>query len=120
MNLPPPPIATAAELLRWIFRLRRRVRVVGSSMEPSLYAGDVVLIDRRAYREDPPAELDLVVARHPQQPELEIIKRVEFIDESGVYLRSDNADAADAADSRRFGMIAFEQVVGRVTAKVGR
>ncbi len=86
-------------------------------MEPTLTEGIVVLVDPRAYTHSTPADLDIVVARHPQQPELEIIKRVEFTTNEGAYLRSDNADAG-AADSRRFGIVPFELITGKVVAVV--
>ena len=86
-------------------------------MEPTLTAGDVVLVDRRAYADAGPADLDIVVAQHPQQPDLELIKRVEFTTDEGAYLRSDNADA-DVADSRRFGIVRFDLISGKVVARV--
>jgi len=87
-------------------------------MEPTLSEGDVVFVDRRAYRNSAPADLDLVVAEHPQQRQLKIVKRVEFTTEQGAYLRSDNTDALDAGDSRRFGVVPTSLIVGQVVAKV--
>lgn len=89
-------------------------------MEPTLSEGDVVLVNTRAYSHSQPQDLDVVVALHPQQGDIEIVKRVEFVEGHGVYLRSDNADQVDAADSRRFGIVPFEHVLGRVTSKLDR
>jgi signal peptidase I len=86
-------------------------------MEPTLRAGEVIFVDVRAYASTPPAPDDIVVARHPQQSAIEIVKRVEFVDD-GVYLRSDNVDATNAADSRRFGLVPLDHVVGRVSSKI--
>lgn len=87
-------------------------------MQDTLKAGDVVLVDPKAYVDRPPADGDIVVAQHPQQPELEIIKRVRFTDDDGAYLRSDNDDDNEAADSRRFGIVPFELITGRVAARI--
>jgi len=89
-------------------------------MEPTLLEGDVVLVDPRAYRNAPPADLDVVVAEHPQQRKLQIVKRVEFSTDEGSYLKSDNAEALDAGDSRRFGIVPPALIVGQVVAKIPR
>ena len=85
-------------------------------MEPGLRDGQVVFVDRRAYLTRPPGDGDIVVAHHPQR-DVEIIKRVEFVDD-GVYLRSDNRDEPDAQDSRSFGLVGLENVWGRVTSVI--
>ena len=89
-------------------------------MEPTLFEGDVVFVDTNAFAGAMPAEFDVVVALHPQQPGLEIIKRVEFVDENGAYLRSDNTETIDASDSRRFGLVPADRLIGTVIAKVAR
>ena len=85
-------------------------------MEPGLRDGQVVFVDKRAYLTRPPHDGDVVVAHHPHD-DVEIIKRVEFVDD-GVYLRSDNHTEQTAQDSRSFGMIGLENVWGRVTSVV--
>ncbi len=85
-------------------------------MEPTLFAGDVVFIDARAYRSASPADLDVVVAAHPTTTGVQIIKRVKFTTEAGAYLSSDNPDAEGAADSGTFGVVPVESIIGRVTA----
>ena len=56
---------------------------------------------------------DVVVARHPTQP-IEIVKRVATVDPVGlVELVSDNEAAG--TDSRTFGRIDIDDVVGRVS-----
>lgn len=97
----------------WLLRRRRRYRVRGESMHPTLFAGDVVFVDTRATVD----VNDVVCARHPYDPSLVIIKRVGFTDENGqLFLLSDNPDAADAADSNRFGRVAPDRVEGVVTS----
>ena len=82
-------------------------------------AGQVVFVDAKAYVDARPADLDIVVAHHPKRPNVEVIKRVEFTTDEGAYLASDNATAADAEDSRRFGVVPFELITGRVVVRVG-
>ena len=56
---------------------------------------------------------DVVVARRPDRPELEIIKRIAAIDAGGaIFLAGDNP--AFSTDSRQFGAVAREQIVARV------
>ena len=105
--------ASPVELTRWLLRRRRRYRVTGESMKPTLTAGDVVFVDTRASI----GENDIVCARHPHDPSLVIIKRVGFTDENGqLFLMSDNPHAADAADSNRFGRVGPDRVEGVVTS----
>lgn len=117
MTIRPLPDARRADMAKWMMRRYRRVRVVGASMEATLKEGDVVLVNPKAYVSTPPANGDIVVAQHPQQPELEIIKRIRFTDDDGAYLSSDNSDT-DAADSRRFGVVPLNLITGRVVARV--
>ena len=113
---PPLPAADLREWLLWLLRRRQRFRITGDSMRPTLHAGDIVLGDRRAYRLRAPQPGEIVVALHPQRPNLWIIKRLAEQTETGGYLlASDNPDAG--TDSRTFGPAAREQIVARVTSK---
>ena len=53
-----------------------RIRVEGSSMEPSLHDGEFVIVNRLAYRWSPPARGDIIVFRFPLDPSRRFIKRV--------------------------------------------
>ena len=56
---------------------------------------------------------DVVVARRPDRPELEIIKRIQAIDGNGaIFLVGDNPSSS--TDSRQFGAVSREQIVARV------
>ena len=56
---------------------------------------------------------DVVVARHPDRPELEIIKRITAIDADGaVFLTGDNPAAS--TDSRQFGAVSRAHILARV------
>ncbi len=109
------------EMARWLIRRRRLLRVTGESMTPTLSVGAVVMIDPHAYRKRTPREDEIVVARHPRQDGLRIVKRVAavFENEEGIVrlvLSSDNAAAG--ADSRGFGPVAAEHVLGQVTSRL--
>ena len=67
-------------------------------MNPTLYDGEVVLVDREAE----PQVGDIVVAKHPLEQTSEVVKRVSRINEHGHYfLVGDNLE--DSNDSREFG-----------------
>lgn len=113
MTLPP---STWRDLLLWLLRRRRRVRVVNRSMVPLLQPDDEVLVDYAAYRTRPPQVGDIVVARHPQHPELKIIKVVDAVLSDGrVFLVGLNG--AESADSRHFGAVPPSLLLGRVTSR---
>lgn len=97
----------------WLLRRRFRFRVVGQSMVPTLYPGDEVLVNRRAYFSCSPAVGDLVVAVHPDRPALKMIKRVDAIASNTCILLGDNPDAS--TDSRTFGAVPCSHLLGKVT-----
>ncbi|RPI87859.1 MAG: signal peptidase I [Chloroflexi bacterium] len=53
-----------------------RIRVDGSSMEPSLHHNELIMVNRLAYKLGEPALADVVVFRFPRDPEQEYIKRI--------------------------------------------
>jgi signal peptidase I len=53
-----------------------RIRVDGSSMEPTLHSGEFMIVNRLAYRLGSPQTGDVVVFHFPGDPEQEYIKRV--------------------------------------------
>lgn len=104
------------EFLLWIIRKRKRFRVTGNSMQPLLQPGAEILIDPNAYRHNLPQVNDLIVVKHPEQKGLEIIKRVSQILEDGTFfLLGDNL--AHSTDSRNFGAIPLQNIVGKVTSR---
>ena len=99
----------------WLLGRRRRVRVVGDSMVPTLTAGEFVLVDPRRR----PAVGRLAVADHPNRPDLLVVKRVQSITDDGRYvLASDNPAAG--TDSRTWGPLEPQAIVGTVTLVLGR
>lgn len=85
-------------------------------MLPTLAAGDLVLIEPLA---DATKLLpgDIVVVRHPYQRNLLIVKRIaEVTPEDRLVVASDNPQAG--SDSRQFGSLATDRLIGRVTSHV--
>jgi nickel-type superoxide dismutase maturation protease len=110
------PDSGVRELLLWLVRRRRRFRVTGASMLPVLKPGDVVLADPFAYRHGHLQPGDIVIARHPLRGDVHLIKRVSAVTEDG-RCRLEGDNPAESTDSRAFGLVAVEQVRGRVTSR---
>jgi signal peptidase I len=56
--------------------LSARIRVDGSSMEPTLHTGEFVVVDKVSYRIGSPQRGDVIVFHYPRNPQKEYIKRV--------------------------------------------
>jgi nickel-type superoxide dismutase maturation protease len=56
---------------------------------------------------------DVVVARRPDRPSVEMVKRISEIDGDHFYLLGDNPNAS--TDSRTFGAVDRSQLIARVT-----
>ena len=108
--------STNRDILLWLVRRRRRFRVTGRSMWPLLQPGEEVLLDPAAYRQRGPQPGDIVVACHPQRPQLYVVKRVTAVLADGrCFLLGDNR--AESTDSSTFGAIAPEAIVGQVVSR---
>ena len=92
-----------------------RAKVTERSMEPALRPGDCLLIRRtRRIRAG-----QVVVARHPDRPEMLLVKRAARRADGGWWLESDNPGAG-AVDSRRFGAVPGPLIEGRVLVRYWR
>ena len=82
-------------------------------MAPTLKSGDAVLIDPNAK-----ARIgDIVLANHPYKTSVTILKRVAEIGPNGkLTLVGDNA--AESTDSRTFGAVSIECLIGRVDCRL--
>ena len=110
-----PTLGALRQVGWWALGRRRRFRVVGPSMEPTLRHGEFVLVDR----ERSPVPGELALARHPHEPGLLVVKRVAAITpERGWVVASDNPGAG--TDSRQWGPLAPDAVVGRVALVLDR
>lgn len=91
----------------------RMYGVAGVSMEPAIGAGQVIVVNRLAFRIRTPKQGDVVVAQHPAQPNLVVVKRLVGTTGDGRYiLRGDNSERS--LDSRHYGAIMPRQILGRV------
>lgn len=79
-------LLTAASLLAARYRL---VWVVGDSMEPTFHSGDVIVVDKWAYRRREPGRGDVVVARHHDEW---VIKRVVGLPGETVEVRDGHVE----------------------------
>lgn len=98
-------------------------------MLPTLVPGDVLLVEPGIYRRRPPVLGEIVVAVDPELPGRLLVKRVgalglggtarlvpddpelpAYLAEGTAFLVSDNRRAG--RDSRNFGAVAFDQLVG--------
>ena len=86
-----------------------RVRIVGPSMEPAVRNGDWWLV-RRTARVRPG---DVVLLTHPRRPHACVVKRIHRSDPGGWWVLGDNAGSSE--DSRTFGPVPADLVVGRLT-----
>ena len=97
----------------------RRFRVEDESMRPTLEPGDYVLVNRWAYRFQSPKRGDLVVVQDPEAPDRFLVKRVaDAVGPSQVHLAGDNQPLS--RDSRAFGPISIDRIVGKVWIRLKR
>ena len=99
-------------LFTLIIGYRQHLRVVGTSMEGTLKEGDLI-----TYKKINPKNIDLeigdiVVASHPKTKKKLIIKRIHRIYQNKFDLRGDNSYAS--TDSREFGLIELDLIIGKV------
>lgn len=108
------PQSNLMEWLRWLLRQRKLMKVTGRSMIPALQPGDLLFI-RPLPAQGWVVENMIVVAIHPQQSSLKVIKRVSAILANGRYfLLSDNP--AEGTDSRTWGALPRTSLVGVATS----
>jgi signal peptidase I len=93
-----------------------RVAVTERSMEPALSPGDWLLAWRglRARRSVKVRPGQIVLARHPGDPGMLLVKRAAQLFPDGWWLESDNPVAGGAMDSWAFGPVPIGLIDGRV------
>jgi nickel-type superoxide dismutase maturation protease len=97
-------LATASLALPWI--------VSGSSMEPALAPGDLVMVDLWSYRHRRPRAGEIVLVTAASPGETPLVKRVVSTREAGLWLLGDNAGRS--VDSRHFGPVPIDRIRGRI------
>jgi nickel-type superoxide dismutase maturation protease len=105
------PKAGLSDFFYWLLGRRKRYRVAGLSMEPTLLEGWTVLVEPSAYKTRLPEIGEVVLAQLPGCAEPSI-KRVHSIAKEGVDLRGDNG--AQSTDSVTLGRIDATQILGQV------
>jgi signal peptidase I len=104
-------------------------RVEGRSMEPALSSGSILLVNSAAYgirnpwhggyllRWSVPGEEELIVYSDPRDGNFKV-KRCAAVSGFGVFVRSDNL--RNSRDSRLYGSIPVERIVGKVLLSIQR
>ncbi len=102
------------EIGRWALGKRWRFQVTGNSMLPTLQSSDQVLVlPVQSVTKLSPG--DIIICLHPLRPNQRMVKRIsETFYDGSCYVLSDNA--AEGTDSRSFGVVSREFIVGRVTS----
>ncbi len=104
------------EIGLWALGKRWRFRVSNNSMLPTLKPQEDVLVVP-VNKTTPIAPGDIVVCFHPLTPTMRLVKRVsETFYDGSCYVLSDNA--AEGSDSRTFGVVGRELLIGRVTSRL--
>lgn len=105
--------ATWRELALYYLGRRKTFIVNGVSMTPTLTDGDTVLVDPT----NKVAVGDIILAKHPYKTDVKIIKRITEIGDNGrLTLSGDNP--TESSDSRAFGTVSLESIIGKVTGKL--
>ncbi len=92
-----------------------RFKVKDRSMEPYIMEGQQVIVNRLAYLLRGPSKGDVVVLRHPNE-ERYLVKRIVDVAADGYSVAGDNEQFS--VDSRAFGPVGEELIVGKVLFRI--
>ncbi|HUD09365.1 MAG TPA: S26 family signal peptidase [Patescibacteria group bacterium] len=90
-----------------------KLKVIGHSMEPAIRNGETVLASNIFYWFKKPRINDIVAFRSAGGIS---IKRITKINQEKYFLAGDNQQ--DSLDSRKFGLISRQKILGKVIYKV--
>ncbi len=93
--------------------LIRRFKIEDLSMEPTLSPDDYVLVSGFPYLFRNPKTGDVIVFRLGGK---NLIKRIRDVSQRGYFVIGDNKE--NSMDSKKFGLIKKEQIIGKVILKV--
>lgn len=93
--------------------MREIFEVDGDSMSPTLENGDLVLVNFQTEFKVG----DIILANHPFDKGEKLIKRIWKISPEGKYFLVGN-NLAKSTDSRHFGELSAQDILGKVEAKV--
>ncbi|HVA96847.1 MAG TPA: nickel-type superoxide dismutase maturation protease [Candidatus Acidoferrales bacterium] len=88
-----------------------KYKISGDSMSPTLHNGQIVLVNRFIYLFAAPKKNDIIAVRDPRDGKV-LIKRIKKIEDKRYFVLGDNKKAS--TDSRVFGMIERQDIVGKV------
>jgi nickel-type superoxide dismutase maturation protease len=107
----------AVMILLASWRLAVPWTVLGPSMMPTLRSGDRVIVDRWTYRLRSPRPGEVALVEGPDgRPVVKRVDRGPLAPATGVWLLGDNAGSS--LDSRSFGPVPRERVLGRVVVRL--
>lgn len=101
-------------------------KIVGSSMQPQVVPGDLVIVDKTAYAKMPPAVGDIIIHVFPDDRSKVFIRRIEAlpgdrvtledgsqitVPHGSIYVMGDNREKS--MDSRDFGSVPLSDVLGK-------
>ena len=104
------------DLLLFFLGRRRLFEVQGPSMLPGLEPGQRLLVKPHRQGQPLPQIGSVVVCRHPTNPGLIMTKRLFGSTNQQLDLRGDNP--LESTDSRHFGPVAVDCLIGEVKALV--
>ena len=87
-----------------------RVRISGDSMWPTYPDGTE--FDLLSARTNQLTVGDVVLVNHPFHSNLQIVKRIQSIDDGLVFLVGDNPDPTASEDSHNFGSVSLDAIQG--------
>jgi len=91
---------------------RKYCKVDGISMEPTILEGDIIIYRPVKSQDEEIVQGSLIVINHPLKENIFLIKRVHFVNDDSLDVRGDNQK--ESTDSRQFGLINKNQLVGTV------
>ena len=86
-----------------------RVRISGDSMWPTYPDGTEFTL--HPLQTNQPRAGDVVLSRHPFYPDVQIVKRVQSVEEERIFLVGDNPDPTVSEDSHNFGTIHRDEIL---------
>lgn len=88
-----------------------RFVIHGHSMEPTIKENQTVFVSALPFLLRKPKINDIVAIKHPHDNKT-FIKRIIMIENKKYFVQGDNK--SDSIDSRKFGMIGKELIIGKV------
>ena len=88
-----------------------KYKIQGNSMEPTIAAGETILVNRMAYWFRDPKKNEIIALYDPRDDKI-LVKRITKKSGTSFFVQGDNKKAS--TDSRVFGMIGKSAIIGKV------